>query len=70
MYWEAAGGADLNGYGDFANIDHIALVYNYTHAEAFSLSWSELMTIIVLGRRRAAVEYRYHELRANESHSR
>ena len=64
VYWDAAGGADLQQFGQFVHIDRLALDYNYTHEQAFDLSWSEVMTIIVLGRRRDVVDYRYQEIKS------
>ena len=71
-YWEAAGGEDLEQFGEFVHIDKMAREYNYTHSEAFELSWSEFITIIVLSRRREVVEHRFSEIKrkANESNKR
>jgi len=53
----------LQQFGEFVHIDRLALDYNYTHDQVFNLSWSEVMTIIVLGRRRATVEQRFYDIK-------
>ena len=53
----------MQQFGEFTHIDKMAREYNYTHDQAFDLSWSEFMTILVLNRRRESVEYKFSELK-------
>ena len=42
-------------------MDSIAREYIYTHDQVTELSWSEVMTIIVLRKKRSAIETRAQE---------
>lgn len=46
----------MKKYGEFVLIDHLATKYNYTHQDAFELSWRTAYTIAALGREQAYVE--------------
>ena len=57
-------------FGEFTLIDTMCLNYNYTHEQAFNLSWSEFMTIIALGREKAYIEAEVQKLMQRESNRR
>ena len=60
-HWSAAEDGQLAPFGEFTIVDSIAREYIYTHDQVTELSWSEVMTIIVLRKKRAAIETRAQE---------
>lgn len=50
-------------FGEFIHIDKMAMKYNYTHDDAFNLTWAEFMTILVLNRKREGVESRFLDIK-------
>jgi len=51
----------MKKYGEFVLIDSLAKTYNYTHDQAFDLSWREAYTMLALNR-----EQKYIEAKAGE----
>ncbi len=59
-------GDRLDKYGEFLVIDTLCLNYNYTHEQAFNLSWSEVMTIIAINKDKSYTDAEMHK--ANMKH--
>ncbi len=53
-------GDRLDKYGEFVVLDTLCLNYNYTHEQAFHLSWSEVMTIIALNKDKSYIDGELH----------
>jgi len=60
-YWEMEG-ARLDKYGEFAHIDVLAKMYNYTHDQVFNLSWSEAMTMLAYNKESSFVEQKVNQI--------
>ena len=60
-HWKMAENGELTKYGDFVYIDTVCGAYNYTHDQVFNLSWSEVMTIITLGKEKNFIESEAHK---------
>jgi hypothetical protein len=55
-------GDKLNKYGDFTIVNKLAKDYNYTHEDAFNLSWRVAFTILALDKEQLYIETRAAEM--------